>query len=554
METIIGIDLGTSTSEVSVFEDGKPRVLPNHVGELITPSVICHLANGEILIGRDAKDQYLLKPQDTVMEVKRAMGSTNQIPVAGKLYTPEALSAELLNYLKECAEKALGKPINRAVITVPAYFDDCQRRKTVEAGKLAGLEVERLINEPTAAALAYGIQHIDNEGHVLVYDLGGGTLDVTLLEMFDGVLEVKASSGNNHLGGKDFDEELMTYFLKNLEEKYHIALEDDIYAMSKLKEEAEKCKIALSTQVSYEVDLPFLAKKDQEIIGLQLVVTREQFEAMIRPYLETTGQSIERVLKDSQLEQQDIDLVLLVGGSTRIPAVKAYVQEQLDKEPQSLVDPDLAVAMGAAIQGAMLSGILSQETDLMMTDVCPYSLGIEVVQQIGSMWLPDCYSIILPRNVTIPVTKSQIYYTCEDGQTQVEINIFQGESKKASDNRHLGAFTLSPIPPAPAGTEAVKVVFSYDVNGILDVEAYVQSTGEKASIQIHTTGVKGPKEINIAKAFKRTIKKAEAYLEDGGEKEEMKALLDELLTAIDKADEGWAEEVEERILELLYED
>lgn len=523
MSRIVGIDLGTSTSEIAVLENGKPRVIPNHIGEYITPSVVSIDDNGDIIVGREAKEQLLLKPNDTVIEVKRLMGSGTKVTMGGKEYMPEKISSYILKYLIECAEKHLDEKIERAVITVPAYFSDEQRKATVEAGKLAGLKVERIINEPTAASLDYGIEHMSECKNLLIYDLGGGTLDVTILEMFEGVLDVKASSGNNKLGGKEFDQSLIDYLLNKFNLAYGIDVSSDKRAMMRLKEAAEKCKIALSTENEYNIILPFFAEIKGTPVSLEETVSRETFEGLIKHMIESTEKQIDIALKDSSIQPSDIDLILLVGGSTRIPYVRKFVEEVLGKEPQQLVDPDLAVVRGASIQGGIVNNELSSEVDIMITDVCPYTLGTSILGNVGGFTIADVYDIIIPRNITIPAVREKIYGTAQDNQLEVVIEVYQGEYKKASLNNLLGKFHLKGIPPAPAFQEKIKVLFSYDINGILQVEASIVSTGKKVNITIETTGVEMATEVDLegwenipeARKYRAIIKKANRLLENG---------------------------------------
>lgn len=489
MSRIVGIDLGTSTSEISILSDGKPLIIPNTLGEMITPSVVGLGESGEWLVGQAAREQMLLRPQETVIEFKRLMGSPAEIKLGSKTYSPPEISAVLLAYLMKCASAYLGQSVDRAVITVPAYFSDEQRRATVEAGKLAGIRVERIINEPTAAALDYGIEHMQECKNILVYDLGGGTLDVTVLELFAGILDVKASSGNNHLGGKDFDSALMDWLLERFQQQYGQDLSNDIRAMMRLKEAAESCKIRLSTEPVHQIFLPFIAEVHGKPAVLEETVSRIQLEELIHEKIESTASPIHLALQDAGLKPADIDLVLLVGGSTRIPYVRQYVAGILGKEPQALVDPDLAVARGAAIQAAIMNHEFLDEKDILITDVCPYTLGLAVLGEIDGVLMPDIFDPIITRNTTIPVNRDKIYGTVADGQTKVEIQVFQGDYKRASRNNPLGQLSLSGIPPAPAFKEKVKVSFSYDVNGILQVAATILSTGRNADVQIETTGV-----------------------------------------------------------------
>lgn len=539
---IVGIDLGTSTSEVAILVDGKPFVIPNHLGEDITPSVVGISEEGEVIVGKEARDQLLLKPNDTVIEVKRLMGSNQTVSMGGKEYSPQKISSYILRYLIDCSSKYLGEEVERAVITVPAYFSDDQRKSVVEAGKLAGITVERIINEPTAASLDYGIEHMEECRNILVYDLGGGTLDVTILEMFEGVLEVKASSGNNKLGGKDFDQKIIDYLFENFKNKNNTDISKDIRAMMRLKDAAENCKIALSSCDKYEVALPFLANVNDTPVALEEKITKEVFESLINELIDSTQKQIEVALSDSGLKSENIDMILLVGGSTRIPYVKKFIEKTLGQIPQSLVDPDLAVVRGAAVQAAILNDELSSEKDIMITDVCPYTLGLAVLDFIGGMPVHDAYDVIIPRNVTIPVRKEKIYGTVVDNQTSVEIKAYQGEYKRASQNNFLGKFKLDGIPPAPAFEQKINVAFSYDVNGILSIEGKIVSTGEKANLTVETTGVSLEDEVNLedwvnsplAKKYRAVIKKAERLLKTEDDDFEMFEL-ENLLVSIKKS-------------------
>ncbi|KYH35259.1 chaperone protein DnaK [Clostridium tepidiprofundi DSM 19306] len=520
MKKIIGIDLGTSTSEIAILRNGKPEVLKNSQGKYIIPSVVGINENNEIIVGEDASEQFILRPECTIKEVKRLMGSSKKITLGNNTYTPEEISSFILKYLKEMAQEVLKEDINSVVLTVPAYFTDEQRRATVKAGELAGLKVERIINEPTAAALSYGIEHMKNEEHILVYDLGGGTLDVTVLEMFDGILEVKASSGNNHLGGKDFDEALMNEIFDSFYKEYNIDLRCDLRAKSRVKKEAEECKISLSSNDEYLIELPFIAEKNNEPVMIQRKISRKEFERLINPLIESTMKPINIALEDAKLSVEDIDVILLVGGSTRIPLVKEFIKNIFNIEPKCMVDPDLAVVKGAAIQAAILNNELSKESDILITDVCPYTLGIETLEFMGGMPMPDCYSVIIPRNTTIPTAKEEIYSTVIDNQEIVEIKIYQGDNKRASNNNLLGEFKLTGLPKAPAGQEKIRVKFVYDVNGILKVDAEIVSKGEKAGIIIETTGVSMNEEVDLSKwieapkikRYKKIIETAEGFL------------------------------------------
>ncbi len=564
MSRIIGIDLGTSTSEVAVLQGDKPFVIPNAMGEVIIPSAVGMNEDNQRIVGRDALDQILFRPEHTVIEVKRLMGSDQKVPLGRETYTPEQISAYILEHLKASAERYLGEPIHRAVITVPAYFTDHQRRAVLQAGKLAGLTVERIINEPTAAALAYGIEHMEENQYLLVYDLGGGTLDVTVLEMFQGVLEVKASSGNNALGGKDFDERMMEHLLKGFENEHAVDLSEDKRAMARVKDAVEACKKALSTMEEHLIQLPFIAQKNGVPLAMEARMTREAFEGLIADLVESTAIPIKSALEDAKLSAEDIDAVLLVGGSTRIPLVQSFIESRLGKKPLRLVDPDLAVVMGAAIQAGILNEELSPETDILITDVCPYTLGVKTLGYLNGFPLPDVYDVIIPRNITIPATREQIYATVADNQDKVEISVYQGENKLASLNNFLGRFVLEDVPPKPAGTERIKVGFSYDVNGILQVQAAIVSTGKQGRITIETSGKTPEPEASTdgweqeegATRFRGLLRRAEKILTDNPDSEfylELRNAAEDLKHAIlEKQEEESLNGLEEILMDILY--
>ncbi|MFI3212320.1 MAG: Hsp70 family protein [Eubacteriales bacterium] len=566
MKKIIGIDLGTSTSEISILKNGHPTLIPNKQGEFITPSVVGKIDN-DFIVGSVATQRQLLYPHDTALEIKRNMGSCEPIYLSGKSYTAVELSAEILKYLKASAEIHLKESIEHAVITVPAYFTNAQRNATMEAGRLAGFTVERIINEPTAAALSFGIDHLEDESKILVYDLGGGTFDVTLLEMFDGVLEVQASSGNNQLGGKEFDQKLIDYLLKIALDKYHADIRNDIYAMVKLREAAIQCKIALSTQDTYEIVLPMLAVVNGTAITFQETVTRETFEHLIKDLVDLTHEPINTVLQDSNCMIHEVDLILLVGGSTKIPYVEHYVESIFQKTPEKLVDPDLAVALGAAVQAGILNDEISQEDGIMLIDVSPYALGIQTIIHIYDMPFGDHMDVIIPRNTTIPISKTSRYTTSFDNQSIAKISVYQGDSEIASENILLGNFDIGTFPRGKAGKEHIEVTFSYDLNGILVVTANIVSTGKTASISLNMNEVKEPEETldltswqqgTHARKFRSTIRKAERMLTnfrvDIDDHFALEDLLDELKKAIilDEDIED-IEDIEFDILDLLDE-
>lgn len=525
MSKIVGIDLGTSTSEIAYLDQGKPIVIPNHLGKFITPSVVHIKKDGEIIVGEEARERLLLEPECTFIEVKRQMGSDETLNAHEKTYSPQELSADILSYMISCAKEALGEDVNRAVITVPAYFTDVQRRATVEAGKLCGLTVERIINEPTAAALCYGLDHLEDYSNILVYDLGGGTLDVTVLELFEGVLEVRASSGNNKLGGKDFDEALIEYLLQKFSGNHQMHIRKDIRAMARLKEEAENCKIALSSQEQYQISLPFFAEVNGKPVSVDETITRNQFEKLISEKIDHTKEQLRIALSDARMKTNEVDLILMVGGSTRIPYVKKFLTDYFQKEPQQVVDPDLAVVQGAAIQAGILENQF-EDNEIVLTDVCPYTLGVAALKYFDYYRLPTdmdlSFDPIIPRNVTIPTTIDRQYSTCTDHQKAVNIKVYQGEYSDPSLNNFLGEFQLDGIPPAPAMEEKINIMFSYDINGILNVDATIVSTGEKASITISTTENEMVEEVDTskwreskyAKKFSAIIKRAQRMMKE----------------------------------------
>ena len=504
MSKVIGIDLGTTNSCVAVMEGGEAVVIPNAEGSRTTPSVVGFSKTGERLVGQVAKRQAVSNPERTVTSIKRYMGTDHKVNIDGKNFTPQEISAMILQKLKADAEAYLGEKVEKAVITVPAYFSDSQRQATKDAGRIAGLEVLRIINEPTAAALAYGLDK-GEEQTILVYDLGGGTFDVSILDIGDGVFEVRATSGNNRLGGDDFDQRIVDYLISEFKKDTGIDLRNDKMAMQRLKEAAEKAKIELSGVATTNINLPFISADANGPKHLDITLTRAKFDEMTADLIEKTMGPTRQALSDAGLQPKDIHKVLLVGGATRMPAVQEAIRKFLGKEPHKGINPDECVAIGAAIQAGVLSG---EVKDVLLLDVTPLSLGIET--------LGGVFTKLIERNTTIPTSKSQIFSTAADGQTTVEIHVLQGERSMASDNKTLGRFTLTGIPPAPRGVPQIEVKFDIDVNGIVNVSAKDLGTGKEQSMTITASTNLTEEEID------RMVKEAERYAaEDKKRKEEV---------------------------------
>ena len=501
MSKIIGIDLGTTNSCVAVLEGGEAHVIPNPEGGRTTPSVVA-FKNGEKIVGDAAKRQALTNP-NTVSSIKRLMGTSKKTELDGKKYTPEEISAMILGYLKDYAESYLGEKVTKAVITVPAYFDDAQRQATKNAGKIAGLEVERIINEPTAAALAYGLDKQENAHTVLVYDLGGGTFDVSVMELGDGVFEVKSTAGNNKLGGDDFDNRIMDWLVAEFKKENKVDLTKDKMAMQRLKEVAEKAKKDLSGMSTTQISAPFISQGEDGPLHLDMTLTRAKFEDLISDLVESTLKPVRQAIKDAKIKKEEIDKVLLVGGSTRIPMVQELIKKELGQEPSREVNPDEVVAMGASIQGGVLTG---EVNDIVLLDVTPLSLGLET--------LGGVMTVLIEKNTTIPTSKKQVFSTAADNQPAVDLHILQGERSMAADNKTLGRFQLTGIPAAPRGVPQIEVTFDIDANGIVNVKAKDLGTNKEQSITITASTNLSDEEVE------RMMKEAEENAEEDKKRKE----------------------------------
>ena len=542
MSKIIGIDLGTTNSCVAVLEAGEPKVIPNPEGNRTTPSVVA-FKNGERIVGDAAKRQAITNP-NTVSSIKRLMGTSEKVEIEGKKYTPEEVSAMILSYMKDYAESYLGEKVDKAVITVPAYFNDAQRQATKNAGKIAGLNVERIINEPTAAALAYGLDKQEKNQTILVYDLGGGTFDVSILELGDGVFEVKSTAGNNHLGGDDFDNKIMDYLVETFKKENGVDLSKDKMAMQRLKELSEKAKKDLSSMTTTQVSAPFISQSSDGPLHLEMTLTRAKFEELIHDLVMSTLEPVRKALKDADIKAKDLDKVIFVGGSTRVPLVYETVKKELAMEPSREVNPDEVVAMGASIQGGVLTGDVN---DIVLLDVTPLSLGIET--------LGGVMTVLIPRNTTIPTSKSVVFSTAADNQPAVDVHVLQGERSMASDNKTLGRFQLADIPPAPRGVPQIQVTFDIDANGIVNVTAKDLGTNKEQKITITSNTTLSDDEID------RMMKEAEANKEADKKKKEEADLRNDAEQMIfqsekalkdlgDKVDNKEKEEVENIVKEL----
>lgn len=594
MGNIIGIDLGTTTSEIAYIKNGRPEIIEDENGKRIIPSVVSYDAKkNSILVGNKAYNLRIPNAENTIQEIKRHMGEDYKVKLNGDELYPHEVSAIILSELKKYAEDRLGEKIDEAVITVPANFTNQQREATKEAGKLAGLRVERIINEPTAAAMAYGIDNLDKEANILVYDLGGGTFDVTVLELYKGVLDVKASRGNNLLGGKDFDAAVEKYILNEFRKEYGVDLYEikginKVRAEINIKDGAKAVKEELSFQEIGMINIPFLAVLDGEPIGLDIELTRGKFERLTKDLVESTREPIKEALEASNLNYEDIDIVLTVGGSSRIAAVQKLVEELFPGKVRHDINPDEAVAMGAAIQAGIKTDQIDSKKSLVVTDKCNYNLGTRIVGNLNGRLIDDLFDCIIPVDSSIPCSKTKRYYTCSNGQQSVIIDVYEGYNELASKNEKISEFSMDGIPSAPAGQEAIDINFTYDLNGTLEVIATIVSTGKKANkkvvdkrLEIKSTGnlskyltsepikveesnssnsnsgvnLNAWKDSSLASIIKRTIELAEMKLDkvDKSDGDKIRDLLNELKQAAIDENEDLVDELDEKLTDLLFE-
>lgn len=569
MSNIIGIDLGTTNSAVAILENGRPVIIPDEQGNRLLPSVVGLSPTGEILVGIPAKNQFVVEPENTVRSIKRQMGSMEKVRMGNREYLPQEISAIILRRLKQIAERHLGTEVTQAVITVPAYFSDAQRQATKDAGEIAGLEVLRIINEPTAAALAYGLEKEEDQ-FVLVYDLGGGTFDVSVIEMNSGVVEVRASHGNNHLGGDDFDQRITDHLAEEFKDIHAVDLREDRRSLARLLRASEDAKIRLSNHVYTRIKEEYIAQKGLlRSLHLDRELGRHEVEEWIRDLVQSTTESIDVAMKDAGLEPEQLDKILLVGGSTRMPLVVRTVEERLKREPHAEINPDEAVALGAAVQGAIIAG---EEIDTVLVDVTPYSLGVETVTVRHGTLIEDLYSVIIRRNTAIPVSRTERYWTLYPGQEAVHIKVYQGESRVASKNTLLGDFHFTGLPQHEDELTEILVNFDYDVNGIVNITATCKETGQRSSIQVTASRARlSEEEIETAREALRAtevsckgdyaehqalLSQARdllSQIEDEEAKQELEEMIGDLMEAIQDDDPDAADAARDDLINLMYE-
>ena len=566
MGRVIGIDLGTTTSEIAYIKNGKPEIIVNRFGSRVTPSVVGLTDDNELIVGEKAKGQAILKPDRTIMEVKRLMGTNKRVPLGGKHLLPQEVSAMILKELKRSAEDYFGEEVTEAVITVPSNFTDLQRQATKSAGRKAGLKIERIINEPTAAALAYGINNLNKEENVLVYDLGGGTFDVTVLELFDGILDIKASRGNNRLGGKDFDDRIIDYVVKKFKDRHGINLRENKKAMARIKDAAERAKIELTTKKNTNIEVPFITvDKYNKPLAIQMRLTREMFEKLICDLVKSTEREIDDAMNAAGFKPEDIGTVIAVGGSSKIPYVRQLLVSKFGDKIRDEVNPDEAIALGAAIQAGIKNDEISSKKSVVITDACRYTLGTSIVINGEDRVLEGVYDPIIMRDSKIPCTVKKNYFTVERNQTKMTIDVYQGDEKKANENVSIGEFVLDGIPPRPAGEEEIEVSFTYDLDGILKITAKVLSNGKCIEGIIDTTKLVKEEQLSeedlekwssykLAYKGRDVIELGEKKLDslNGELKQKVKVILDNIKRAIISDNESLLQKYDNELTDLLF--
>jgi len=572
MGITIGIDLGTTTCEMAYIKNGKPEIIIDGNGKRITLSIVGIGVDGQIKVGETIKNQLMLKPDMTVAEVKRLMGTDKRIKMGERDYSPQEISAIILKYLKESAEEYLGEKVTEAVITVPANFDELQKSATKAAGEIAGLKVERIINEPTAAALAYGIDNLENEEKILVYDLGGGTFDVSILENFDGIMDVKTSEGDNLLGGADFDERIMEYVFEDFSKRYGMDLRSNIRARASVKDAAEKAKIALSNMEATEINIPFVGiNSDGNPLGIELKITKSKFEELTRDLVERTelilNKAFNQVSEKYGYSEKDIDIILPVGGSTRIPAVKKMLKQRFGDKVKMILNPDEAIALGAAVQAGIKTGEIDGDKSILITDICSHTLGTSITSEIGGRTIDGLFDPIIMKGTTIPCSRKRTYFTLNDNQDKMDVDIYQGEARLVIENQLIGDFILEGLPEGSAGAQTIEVEINCDINGMLQVEAVIVSNGKKASISIDTKSMSQEdiylsreklntdwRKSTLAKKVELIITTAEEKMDklNPSDKSKIEMVLSRLKEALLKENEELVDQYDEELTNILF--